>query len=250
MSSRRLNIGAAVAGLAGLALLVGIIASSHLATLGDLLLTVGWGIAIVTAAHLLPLAACTLACRSAANQVWRGSRIVFFWARLVRESVSALLPVAHIGGDVVGARVLTFHGATATQAGASVLVDVTLEFLTQIAFTVIGLGFLLSFGGGEAVRWGLLGLAVAVAAAVAFVSAQRWGLFELCERALERMAERFGWPALGSLANLHETIFMIYRQRRAVAVSTCWHLLAWVLGSVEVWLTLNSSTRTLAWSLH
>jgi putative membrane protein len=239
MNARTLRIGVAAAGLAGIALLVGIIVSSHVATLGELLLTVGWGIAIVTAAHLLPLAACTLAWRSAANQVWRGSRIVFFWARLVRESVSALLPVAHVGGDVVGARVLTFHGAAATQASASVLVDLTLEFLTQIAFTMIGLGLLLSFGGGAALGWSLLGLAAAAAAGVGFVWVQRLGIFRLCERALQRMAERFDLPALGSLANLHDTIFAIYRQRRAIALSTCWHLLAWLLGAFEVWLTLK-----------
>ena len=217
MSRRALKIGFGAAGLAGLGLLVVIIASFDLARLGDLLLTAGWGIAAVTAAHLLPLAASAFAWHAVANRVWRGRRLVFVWARLTREAVSSILPVVQIGGDVVGARILTFHGATAAQASASVLVDLTLEFLTQIAFTAIGLGLLLSIGSRQMAGWGLLGLAVGAAAAGGFVLAQRWGLFKQLERGLERLALRSGWTALGSLANLHETMLAIYRQRRAIA---------------------------------
>jgi putative membrane protein len=239
MSGRALRIGVGAAGLGGLALLVVIVTSFDLNRLGDLLLTIGWGIAAVTAVHLLSLAISALAWHTVANQVWRGSWLIFVWARLTREAVSSILPVAHVGGDIVGARILTFHGATATQASASLLVDLTLEFLTQIAFTAIGLGCLLQVRSAETMRWSLVALAVAVPAAAALVLAQRWGLARLFERGLERLAERFGLPALGSLANLHETILAIYRQRPAIAAASCWHLAGWGLGAVEVWLTLR-----------
>jgi putative membrane protein len=239
MSGRALKIGVGAAWLGGLALLVVIVTSFDLDRLKDLLLAVGWGIAAVTAVHLLSLAASALAWRTVASRVWRGRRAIFVWARLTREAVSSMLPVAHVGGDIVGARILTFHGATATQASASLLVDLTIEFLTQIAFTAIGLGFLLWVGSAETMRWGLLALAVAMPAAAVLVLAQRWGLAQLFERGLERLAQRFGLPALGSLANLHETILAIYRQRCAIAAASCWHLAGWGLGAVEVWLTLR-----------
>jgi putative membrane protein len=239
MSSRALTIGVGAAWLGGLALLVVIVTSFGLDRLKDLLLSIGWGIAAVTAVHLLSVAASALAWRTVANPVWRGRWLIFVWARLTREAVSSILPVVHVGGDIVGARILTFHGATATQASASLLVDLTLEFLTQIAFTAIGLCFLLWVGSAGMIRWGLVALAVAIPAAAALVLAQRWGLAQLFERGLERLAARFGLPVLGSLANLHETILAIYRQRRAIVAASCWHLAGWCVGAVEVWLTLR-----------
>ncbi|MFQ5618046.1 MAG: lysylphosphatidylglycerol synthase domain-containing protein [Rhodospirillales bacterium] len=233
-----LKVGSGLAALAGLALIVVLIAYQGFAELGRVLFSAGWGIAAVTVFHLVPMAASAIAWRAAAGSAWQGGVAVFMWARLVREAVNGLLPVAQIGGDVVGARVLSFHGARARIAGASVIVDLTLEFLTQIVFTVLGLGLLLLHGGGEAVNWVLIGLAVAVPAAAGFLLAQRWGLFKLLERLLERLAAHFDWPALRSLANLHETILALYRHRRAMVEANLWHMVSWLLGAVEVWLTL------------
>jgi len=235
---RALKLAAGLAGLAGLALMVVLIAYQGVAELGRVLLSAGWGIAAVTAVHVFPIAASATAWRTATRSAWPGRALVFFWARLVREAVNGLLPVGQIGGDVVGARILTFHGASARVGGASVLVDLTLEFLTQIVFTVIGLGLLFLAGGGAAARWGLVGLAVAVPAAVGFVLAQRFGLFKLVEGLLERLASRFDWPALRSLANLHDTVLALYREPRAMIAANLWHMLAWLLGAAEVWLTL------------
>ena len=58
-----------------------------------------------------------MAWRAATRSAWQGGVVVFMWARLVREAVNGLLPVAQIGGDVVGARILSFHGARARIAG-------------------------------------------------------------------------------------------------------------------------------------
>jgi len=47
------------------------------------------------------------------------------------------------------------------------------------------------------------------------------------------------WPGLAALTNLHETVHAIYADRRAVAAAAGWHLVSWLLGSVEVWLMLH-----------
>lgn len=240
MSARTAKIGTVLGGLAGLSGLVLLIAYQNLAELGGLLAAAGWGILVVVLAHIPPMMASALAWRAVARPLWPRGWRVFLWARLVRESVSGLLPVTQVGGDVVGARVLTVHGACAVVAGASVLVDLTLEFLTQIVFTVVGLLLLLLIDrSSELARWALLGLAVAVPAAVGFLLAQRWGIFRLFERFLERMALRLGWPALRLLVNLHETVASLYRDPRAMAAGTAWHLLSWLLGAIEVWLILR-----------
>jgi putative membrane protein len=236
---RALRLAGGLATLAGLALMVALVAWQGVADLARLLLSAGWGIAAVTAFHVLPMAASASAWRAATAPAWRGRLVVFLWARLVRDAVNGLMPVPQIGGDAVGARILTFHGARARIAGASVLVDMTFEFLTQIVFTVIGLIVLLALGGGgAAVGWVVLGLAVVVPAAAGFLLAQRWGLFRLIEHVLEWLATRFDMPALRGLARLHVTVLALYRRRPAMLVAASWHLAAWLLGAAEVWLTL------------
>jgi putative membrane protein len=239
MSGRALRIVTGLTGLAGLAVVVILIAYYNIATVAELLIGVGWGVAVVIAVHAAPMTASALAWHAITRTLWPGGFKVILWARLVREAAGNLLPVAQIGSDVVGARILAIHGARAVDAGASVLVDLTLEFLTQIAFIIIGLLLFVAIGGGEAVRWVLFGLAMAVPAAAGFLLAQRAGLFILFERLLERMAKQFGLPVLGSLAGLHETTISIYRRRRVLGVAAFWHLVSWGLGAVEVWLILR-----------
>ena len=43
--------------------------------------------------------------------------------RFIREAINMLLPVAQVGGEIAGARVVTFSGIPAALPGATVLVD-------------------------------------------------------------------------------------------------------------------------------
>ena len=52
--------------------------------------------------------------------------------RWIRESVSTLLPVAGVGGDVVGARLAHQRGVSGAQATASMVVDITVGSATQL----------------------------------------------------------------------------------------------------------------------
>jgi putative membrane protein len=238
LGKRALKIASGLAMLAGLAAIVALTAYQGFAEIGQVLVAASWGIALVTVFHLLPLAASALAWRVLAGAVTQGRMWVFIWARILREAVNGLLPVAQVGGDIAGARILTFHGIRAPVAAASVLVDLTLEFLTQIIFTVIGLGLLLVNGGGEITNWVVVGIAIATLAAIGFLLAQRWGIFLLLEKLLERIATYLSWPALGSLTNLNDIVMTIYRDRRAMIGATLWHMASWFLGAVEVWITL------------
>ncbi len=239
MNSRAIKITTALAALAGLAGFVLLIAYHDLAELGELLATAGWGIAVVILAHIPQLIFCALAWRAAASALWQDGWWTFFIARLVRESVSGILPVTLVGGDFVGARILTFYGARPVVAGGSVLVDLTFEFITQIAFTAIGLlALLMVNSGSEVTRWASLGLALAIPAAIGAVLVQKWGIFRVVERLLEKLATKMGWPALLSLADLHETVAALYRNRRGVLLGLVNHLGSWLFGAVEVWMIL------------
>jgi len=239
MSRRVVKLTTAALGLAALCGMIGLLASQNIGTVLDLLLGAGAGILLVVASHVLAMTASALAWRAAIRPLWQAGPGVFLWARLVRESANAVLPVAQVGGDVLGARVLVLHGARTVQAGASMLVDLTVEFLTQILFFAIGLAVLLVIGGGDALRWAGLGLVVAILLGATFVLAQRWGMFRLFETLLGRIAQQFDWPALASLAGLHDKVIAIYRDRRAMAEAAALHLASWMLGAGEVWLTLH-----------
>src|SRR6185312_7081029 len=67
--------------------------------------------------------------------------------RMVREGGNSLLPVAQVGGDVIGARLLTFWRIDGATAAASVIVDVTLLAGTQFIFALAGVLFLLGLTG-------------------------------------------------------------------------------------------------------
>ena len=52
----------------------------------------------------------------------------------MREGANALLPLAQIGGDFIGARCLALRGVRGTIAAASVIVDVLMQAASQLIF--------------------------------------------------------------------------------------------------------------------
>jgi putative membrane protein len=168
------------------------------------------------------------------------------WARLVRDSGSEALPLSQVGGYVLGVRALTLAGVPATLAAASTIVDVTLEFVAQLAYTALGLALLVQ---SQPETWVtvpvLLGLAVAAAAAGAFVLVQHRGL-DYFDR-LARMIGR-GWIERGAAgaAALHGALADIYRNRTGLWVSFALHLVCWIASAVQVWVVLHIAGQPLS----
>ena len=82
------------------------------------------------------------------------------------------MPVAGVGGDVVGARLAHQRGVSGAQATATMVVDITVGSATQLVFVLVGVG-LLTAGkthDAAATAWGLtIGVAI-FAAAIAILS--------------------------------------------------------------------------------
>jgi putative membrane protein len=160
--------------------------------------------------------------------------------RTVREGVDSLLPVAQMGGEVIGAGLLARYIPAATVA-ASVIVDLAVELLTQIAFLGAGLLALVALSGrAPAARWLILaGAALAVLAGL--VLAPRLGVLRGTEALLRGIARRA--PALvagASLDGLHEATLAIWRRHTCLAFGIALHVPAWALGSIETWLVLRA----------
>ncbi|MGB8274086.1 MAG: flippase-like domain-containing protein [Alphaproteobacteria bacterium] len=229
-----------VATVAGLVLAVALVAYFDLPAIARAVASAGWGLVAITLFHLVPLTFSAAAWAAVARAEWRGGLPIFLWARWIREAVNNLLPVAQVGGDVVGARVLVLHGATGRLAGASVIADMTVELVTQFAFTLMGVGVLVLLGGdSRTVNAVLAALAVGAPVLVAFYLSQRLGIVKLLDRLIEKLAMEWNWASLASLSNMHDTMWALYRRRRAMVQGFIHHMLSWVTGAGEIWLALH-----------
>lgn len=196
-----------------------------------------WTLPVVIAIHLAQLFLSGFAWRSLFARPRPG-----LWAclrlRLIREGIDSLFPVAQIGGEVVGARMLAKRGIEAAQAGASVIVDVSLEVLAQAIFLLAGIVVLgLLAGSGQSIEW-LGSLAIAALAVAGFLLAQRFGLLRLLEMLTDRIGSQFPALASLSLAGLHVAAAGFYRRGGALVQATAMHFVSWSMGTLETWVIL------------
>jgi putative membrane protein len=201
----------------------------------------GWGVLAVIAFHPVQMIFSALAWRALLPAPPAPGLIAFTGLRWIREGINNLLPVAQIGGEVIGARLLRHHGVSLAVGGASVTVDLTIEFLTQVIFTLIGLMLLISrLHDPGIVPWTIGAVALGGAVAALLVAAQRFGLFQILERSLVRLAERRpAWSSLGEVAGLHRAIEALYSSPARLGWSCLHHLISWLLGGLEVMLALH-----------
>src|SRR6476646_3311174 len=106
------------------------------------MLVLGWWLVPITLYHLIPVYFDAVSWRELFPASGRPGRLSFLWMRWIRESVSTLLPVAGVGGDVVGARLVHQRGVSGTQATASMVVDITVGTGTQLVFVIAGVALL------------------------------------------------------------------------------------------------------------
>jgi putative membrane protein len=201
---------------------------------------VGWGALLVMAIRAVETSAAGISWGWLLPRTHRPALRIFVMLRWVRESMNCLLPVAQIGGDLMGGRLLTFFGPSGGQAGASIIVDMFVQTLTQFLFTLGGVAALvLLTGSTEIARWVLVGLAVMGPALIAFFVVQRYGGARVLERLFSRLAENPKWSALGSLASLHDSLQATYGRRSALLMSFGLHQLTWFVGVLEIFTALR-----------
>jgi len=163
---------------------------------------------------------------------------IAIWGRFVRDAGSEVLPLSQVGGYVLGTRAVALAGVPATKGAASTIVDVTLEFVGQLAYVALGLVWLLHLRAeGIAPQMVVLGLVGASCLAVAFIVVQRRGM-----RYVDRIARILGqgWAertAAGAAA-LHQALEAIYRRQGGIRLSLLLHFACWIASASEVWVAL------------
>ncbi|MBV8741592.1 MAG: flippase-like domain-containing protein, partial [Sinobacteraceae bacterium] len=76
-----------------------------------------------------------------------------FWVSAVRESIDRLLPVASVGGSVIGVRLLRWRGIASGPAAATVVVEILLTLLSLWLFMVLALSLLIEHALATGEQW-------------------------------------------------------------------------------------------------
>jgi putative membrane protein len=226
--------------LAGLIVFSLIVAYSGAGDIVQAVQDAGWATLIVVLARAVAVSVTGVAWRvlfPPTERLGLWASIVLRW---VREGVNGLLPVAQIGGDFIGARLATFFRVEPSLAGATVIVDVAVQALTQLLFALLGLAILLWLGVDAAiVRYVASGLLVAAIGLAGFFVVQRRMGSRLLTGLIGRFAAGRDWIGLAAIERLYARLQAIYADRGALAWSAAIHSAVWIFGAVEVWVALH-----------
>jgi putative membrane protein len=165
-------------------------------------------------------------------------------ARWVSEAVNGLLPVAQVGGELARAR-LAFHAlkregkpASGMDAAATVIVDMTLALVAQVAFALPGLWRLWQLN-DQAIARVAGGVVVSVLPLILLIAAQHQGAI----KGGTTLAARFGLTRLVAGESDDHPLWVrltaLYRQKTLSLTVTALHMVAWTIRAGEVWLALR-----------
>jgi putative membrane protein len=161
-----------------------------------------------------------------------------FRIRWIAEGMNGLLPVPHLGELLRAhlARRITETG----EAGASVVVDLTLGVATQVLFASFGLAlFGVAYGGSPLLRGLILAMSILIVAATTFYFLQRAGMFALAAAVVRRLAAPARrWVDMDDAMALDGRVRTLYLRRGKVALAAMWRLAGWVAGAGETFIIL------------
>jgi len=208
------------------------------------MLLIGWWLVPITLFHLLPLTFSALSWRELFSPASRSRPFTAVWIRWIREAINALLPVASIGGDVAGCRLVMLQGVPARDAGAAMVVDTTVGVLTQLVFVLSGVALLLmrsTDAGALSVATSVtIGTAVLLVLVAAFIVVQRRGLFAGLASFARRLLPERSLAALGNPASIDDAVRALYGTPSTILRASILRLIGWALGAGEVWLVLHA----------
>jgi putative membrane protein len=224
----------------GLVLAIAIIAYQGFGAVAQAFAAVGFGLVAVIALRAVELAGAGTGWWIVFPPAARCPLHACVWVRLIREAINALLPVAQVGGEIAGVRVMTFFGIAGELAGAAVLVDILTQAVTLLLFTFVGIGILATVVADRALIGSLVaGAAILGLGLAGFFAAQRFGGAKLFDRLLMALATKLGWSSLANRESLHDNLVRIYGDPPRLAAAILVHLCVWFVGVLEVLVALR-----------
>jgi glycosyltransferase 2 family protein len=226
----------------GLALTAWLVSAASLTAVIQSITTIGWGVLAVVAVRAVMIAANGVAWAVLLAHLIKVPKHVFVLLRWVREAVDVLLPVAYVGGGLVGARMLTFWRVSSALAVASAAVDLFLQIVAQALFALVGALFLMRLIGIRSVLPdAILGAIAGVIALGGFYIVQRYGGARAIDRAFVLLSSRVTSHAQETAEpGFQLAMDAIWNVRRFyIVMALLVHAFAWTFGTLEVWFALH-----------
>jgi putative membrane protein len=247
-----MRIAAYVGGLLGLALLAVLVVRSDLSAMLHALDSGGWPLL-----WLIPYRSLFFALYAAGWLVLlrpydpqhRASFGYVFWVTTVREAVDRLLPVASVGGGVVGVRLMRWRGLAAGPIGATVIIEIVTTLSVVYLFTALGLILLVELNAaGQDYHRLLLAFALTLPVPVLTVLLLRYGsTFGRLQKFLRPMVGESGLSE--QAASLDRELRANLRRGRRLLACGALQLAALISGCFEIWFALRLFGHPVGWGI-
>lgn len=234
-----------LAGLLGLTAAIVLVVRQDWAAIRQAFDHAGWALLWLLPFHALPLLLDVLGWRLllAPSDPQRRAGVPFlFWVATIREACNRLLPVANIGGEIVGIRLVKWRGLPGTPVAASVIMELLLTLVSQYLFAALGILLLIGLTQHIGTLNSILGALVAsLPLPIGLIYLVRHGQVFL---RLESLAEKMlGGPSrlteLLDGAALDHEVRKLYARPLRLACACMWQFSGFVVGSFETWLALQ-----------
>ena len=237
-----MKIASYIGGLLGLALLVALVVRADFFAMLQTLASGGWQLLWLIPYRLLFFFLYAAGWRTLlrpCDPERRASLSYLLWVTTVREAVDRLLPVASVGGSVVGVRLLRWRGLAAAPVGASVIVEIMLTLIVSYLFTAVGLYLLIELNAtGQEYRRLVLAFLLSLPIPVATLLLLRYGsVFERLQRFLHPLV---GDSAMsGGAASLDRELRVSFGRGGSLFIAGALQFAALICGSFEIWFALR-----------
>jgi putative membrane protein len=231
-------------GFAGLLILIGLIVHQGLPDLLHALERAGWPLLLLVPAHLVPLALDAQGWKvllAPLDPLRRATLPFLLWIACVREAVGRLLPVAGIGGEVVGIRLTRLRLDDTTGVTATVIVEVLITLATQYLFCGLGIVMITASAPGLGQIWTMtaaLLLSVPIPIVV-YLLLRHGSVFERLESVAKKLFgadNRFAMRLDG--AKLDAAVHRLFAQPIRLLRALVWQFSGYLIGSFETWFAL------------
>ncbi len=229
---------AALGLIGGVALAIALVLSHGAGAIWHGMTRLGWlGFAVVIACHAGLIVLMGMAWWLLGRD--RARWPLFAWGRLIRDSASEALPLSQLGGYVLGARALALVGVSGAFAAGSTVVDVTVELIAQLGYTLIGLALLDFLRPGSRILGPMAAAVVLMAILAAVFSTVQARGAGAVERAGARIARHLLGRDVGQSGAVQRVILRLHDRPAILLLAASVHLTSWLLSGVETWLTLS-----------